>query len=147
MITFPCKCQHVFNLTEDMAGGLIQCPQCGLLNDIPTLDDAPFIKEDGTFELEEVQEVSDGIALPELHEAFAPGTIDDEGREVDLRNTIATYDRIDTSALDAAANRIAPKYDPGTGELIRPLEVKEEPQPVLPVESINDGDVAPLAAI
>jgi hypothetical protein len=147
MIKFPCKCEHIFNLTEDMAGGLIQCPRCGLLNDIPSLEDAPFINEDGTFELEEAHDVSDGIALPELHEAFSPGTVDAHGREKDLRNTIATFDHIDTSALDEAAERVAPKYDPATGELIRPLEVKDEaPKPVLPVES-DDAEAVPVAAI
>ncbi|HSV16588.1 MAG TPA: hypothetical protein VLI90_20155 [Tepidisphaeraceae bacterium] len=147
MIKFPCKCGNVFNLTEDMAGGLIQCTRCGLLNDIPSLEDAPFINEDGTFELEEATDVTDGIALPELHEAFSPSTVDAQGREKDLRNTIATYDQIDTRALDAAAERVAPKYDPATGELIRPLEVKDEaPTPVVPLGE-DAGGAMPVAAI
>ncbi len=53
MIKFPCKCGNVFNLTDDMAGGMLQCPRCGLLNDIPTLGELANLSEDGTVKLAE----------------------------------------------------------------------------------------------
>ena len=39
MINFPCTCNHRFSLPDDQAGGLIQCPQCGRLNDILQKED------------------------------------------------------------------------------------------------------------
>ena len=39
MISFACRCKHRFSLPDDQAGGIIQCPDCGRLNDVPTLDD------------------------------------------------------------------------------------------------------------
>ena len=49
MITFPCKCGYSFEVPQDMAGGLIQCPTCGLLADVPLLSDLPTLNQDGTF--------------------------------------------------------------------------------------------------
>ena len=39
MIRFHCTCKHVFETDDNMSGGLVQCPKCGRLNDIPTLSD------------------------------------------------------------------------------------------------------------
>lgn len=125
MIKFPCKCSHIFNLTEDMAGGLVQCPRCGLLADVPTISELENITEDGAFKINDAAPITDNIELADLHDAFAPGTIDEEGNAIDLRSDAEHFRRIGVRA-DADPPRVAPKYDPSTGELIRPLELKDE---------------------
>ena len=52
MIKFPCRCSHLFTLDDEMAGGMIQCPRCGLLNDVPSLNDLQNILPDGTIDIE-----------------------------------------------------------------------------------------------
>ena len=88
MIKFPCKCGNIFNLTDDMAGGMLQCPRCGLLCDVPTLSDLANIREDGTFKLAESSpssEVHSEHAVAEMHVAYSRHTTDQLGREKDLR--------------------------------------------------------------
>src|SRR5687767_10841442 len=46
MIRFPCHCRYTFEVADDMAGGLLQCPKCGRLNDVPTLSDLGGINPD-----------------------------------------------------------------------------------------------------
>ncbi len=56
--------------------------------------------------------------------------MDEQGVEIDLRNTpeqVAAAGT-DDSALDYEVVPTAPKYDPETGELIRPLELREDPE-------------------
>ena len=45
MIRFPCRCGHQFEVSDDQAGGMIQCPKCHLLRDIPTLSDLPGLNQ------------------------------------------------------------------------------------------------------
>jgi hypothetical protein len=146
MIQFPCKCGQLFNLTEDMAGGLVQCPRCGLLADVPTLGDLANITDDGIFKLGEAAEITDNITVADLQEAFSSSTHDAEGREKDFRPDEEHYQTIGV-AKEVDAVGYAPKYDPDTGELIQPLDFKEEePLAVVPLEEVEDGDV-PLAVI
>jgi hypothetical protein len=157
MIKFPCKCGHRFELADDMAGGLIQCPDCGTLNDVPTLSELPFINtDDGTIKLEEVEPAADAddpVELAEMEEAFSPHTVDARGHEKDLRHDVETLRHVGVDEAEEP-NRIAPRYDPVTGDLIRPMDIKDEaPRPVLPVEStgaasaIESDGVPPLAVI
>jgi hypothetical protein len=145
MIKFPCKCGNIFNLTDDMAGGMLQCPRCGLLNDIPTLNDLPNLSEDGTVKLAErsaSSEVHDQHAIAQMHVAFSPHTTDHLGRQKDLRPDEEHFQAIGES--NEEPTRAIPKYDPATGELVRALDLKSsEPMPVLPATD----DAPPLAAI
>lgn len=131
MIVFPCKCGHGFSLPEDKAGGLIQCPQCGLLNDIPTLSDLGSITDEGTYKIETPVYDPAGVErLGQLQRAFAKEKVDAWGREIDLRPTLdemggAGAVEIPLDAKDAVRPG-APKYDPITGELIRPMDFKTE---------------------
>jgi hypothetical protein len=123
LIKFPCKCGHTFNLTEDQAGGLVQCPRCGLLADVPTLNDAAVMNDDGTFGLQPA-----GGPAEKITDRYKPITLDEN-----------------------ITPRVAPRYDPVTGELIRPLQIKdEEPVPVLsigvPADS-SEVDAIPLPVI
>ena len=144
MITFTCRCRHLFRLDESEAGGLVQCPRCGLLNDIPTLGDLPNLAEDGTYKLDTTAP-PEGSAerVAELRHVFTRSTTDDLGREIDLRLTPEQIARAGVSTgpiptgIAAVGNR--PRYDPETGELIRPLEIKPDPS-----DQINPATI-PLA--
>src|SRR5439155_7704203 len=124
MIKFPCHCNHTFVVDDDKAGGTIQCPQCGRLNDIPSLSDLEHIERDGTFKIEAPIIESEEDRLEKLRRAFARGTTDDEGKEIDLRPSIHDVRKAGSIEIPLALRDQvmpgAPKYDPETGELIRP---------------------------
>ena len=137
MIKFPCKCGHQFNLTEDQAGGLVQCPRCGLLVDVPTLSDLAHMNVDGTFGFGDANTPVDRTTAADLHHVFTNKTTDRHGNEKDLRNPIEQYDVIGIE--EEAPRRSPPRYDPVTGELIRPLQFKDEqPVPVLSIATEVD---------
>jgi hypothetical protein len=145
MIKFPCKCGNVFNLSDDMAGGMLQCPHCGLLNDIPTLSDLPNLREDGTIKLAEPSispEVHDEHAIAQMHIAFSRHTTDPLGREKDLRPDEEHFRAVGSSLEEPAS--VTPKYDPATGELIRPLDLKADDAATPPPDS---DESVPLAVL
>ncbi len=130
MIQFPCKCGYAFEVPQDQAGGLVQCPNCHLLADIPTLSDLSNINADGTFAFESTFTHPDAMTAADLHRVFTNKTVDSEGREKDLRTRGGEQGAIGLASQEPT--RVAPRYDPETGELIRPLQLKdEEPIPVL----------------
>ena len=137
MIRFACLCKHRFEVDEESAGGTIQCPQCGRLNDVPTLDDLPHLNDDGTYRVDVERPEDDPARLAQLALYYSKSTLDADGEEIDLR---VTPDDIRAAGADpdaegiplkddvsVARRRVAPKYDPETGELIRPLELKPDP--------------------
>ncbi|HEV2292579.1 MAG TPA: hypothetical protein VGR35_01910 [Tepidisphaeraceae bacterium] len=129
MIRFHCTCKHAFETDDNMAGGLVQCPECGKLNDIPTLSDLHLIAEDGTYRMDAENEEQAANRLGELKRAFARSRVDEYGAEIDLRPTMqdirdAGVEEIPLEFKDEARPG-APKYDPVTGELIRPMDVRE----------------------
>ena len=144
MIRFHCTCKHLFETDDNMAGGLVQCPKCGRLNDIPTLSDLQFIAEDGTYKvgIEAVDEEAEARRLAELERAFARTRVDEYGAEIDLRPTMedirnAGSDEIPLELKDEIRPG-APKYDPVTGELIRSMDIRtptvaEAAVPAMPV--------------
>jgi hypothetical protein len=129
MIRFRCTCKHPFETDDNMAGGLVQCPTCGKLNDIPTLSDLALIAEDGTYKVGVETEEEKDSRLAELGRAFARSRVDEYGAEIDLRPTMsdiqnAGSDEIPLELKDEVRPG-APKYDPVTGELIRPMDVRQ----------------------
>jgi hypothetical protein len=130
MIRFPCHCSHVFEVADDMAGGLLQCPRCGRLNDVPSLGDLASLSPDGTYSIGEQTVGVSPDTLDKLGRAYARTKVDAYGRELDLRGTLG--DPADLGAdqvpleLKDAVRPGAPKYDPVTGELIRPMPLKQE---------------------
>ena len=73
MIEFPCPCgRYTFSVPEDMAGGLVQCPKCGRLNDIPTLSDLALIAEDGTYKVVDAVFVLQPLHRPEAERSGRP---------------------------------------------------------------------------
>src|SRR5437764_1229328 len=85
MIRFTCLCQNRIEADDDLAGGLLQCPRCGRLNDVPTLSDLPHLADDGTYKVDVSRPKDDPIRLAELSIVYSKGTTDHEGDEIDLR--------------------------------------------------------------
>jgi hypothetical protein len=130
MIQFSCRCKHVFELPEDMAGLQIQCPGCLLLVDVPTHEELDQLTEDGTIRVEAPSHVVDPDRFEKLKRVYSRKHVDEEGVEIDLRNTpeqIAAAGT-DDSSLEYDVVPRAPKYDPETGELVRPIEVADNPE-------------------
>ena len=96
-----------------MAGGSLQCPKCSRLVSVPTLDDLNTLNPDGTYNL-------DVVAEPEHPAEKRRGS-----RDHMLPPDAATprsmgVQEIPLEAIEPA--RVAPRYDPITGELIVPMK-------------------------
>lgn len=134
MIRFSCHCGHPFSLEDDQAGGLIQCPKCGRLNDVPTLDEVAALARDGTYTLKSVDKTLEPARLAELSLVFGPPRVDGAGREKDLRNTLqdARKAGVDPVSRDVKGQPRAapPRYDPETGERIRAFELASNTDPL-----------------
>lgn len=124
----------------DLAGGTIQCPQCHVLADIPTLDELANLNPDGTFAFESQDPLADPLDAGDLHRAFTNQTANSRGIEKDLRMKV---EQLSSVGADSGPMRVTPRYDPVTGELIRPLQFKDElPIPVLAIASEVDPATA-----
>lgn len=153
MIVFPCPCsKHRFEMPDDEAGGLVQCPSCKRLNDVPTLSDLDALADDGTLKFADDDAPrrgqDDPRRLRELHRVYGSSRTDRDGNEIDLRQSQDDLRRVGATEMPLASGRDAvapgaPKYDPITGELVRPLDVKPAaPRQVLPLGS---GAATPFA--
>lgn len=133
MIKFACRCSHTFIVEDDQAGASMQCPQCGLLVDVPTLSDLPNLSSDGTYNLSELESAAESDRLPKLYRSFTRDHVDaTTGEEIDLRLTpeeITSSKRIDPMQIKDQSTNSHPKYDPVTGELVRPIEVADDHAP------------------
>ena len=49
MIRFRCRCEEQFEVPDELAGTSLQCLNCGLLVDVPTIDDLPGLEAGGTY--------------------------------------------------------------------------------------------------
>jgi hypothetical protein len=149
MIQFPCTgCGQVFSVSDDEAGRSIQCPQCARLTDVPAHSDLGNLAEDGTFKLSgparPVADPSQRIA--EIALAFQKGRVDDDGQEIDLRNTpedLAGLDEL-TALEPGQRRRYKPQYDPETGELVRPLDLQPDDRDVDPASIPMATPVTPV---
>jgi hypothetical protein len=144
MIQFHCRCKHLFEVADDEAGGLVQCPECGLLRDVPSPSDLKVLDDQGLYKLDETPQKEEG-RLAELGHIFQRGNVDEEGNEIDLRSTLQNIRSADEDAPLELADEVrpeAPKYDPETGELIRPLELKGDSEIKAPQQPIPVGTPA-----
>jgi hypothetical protein len=138
MIKFPCHCGHQFTFEDDMAGRQVQCPDCGRLNDIPSLDDLRNISEDGTYKLDSAPALQEPGRFQRLHHVYARQKTDALGEEIDLRVTpeeIAAAGAPEIPLVAAGSTPpppVAPRYDPETGERIRELPVLHDHPPENP---------------
>ncbi len=126
MISFRCRCSHLFSVPEDQSGGSVQCPECGLLNDVPLLGELGSLEADGTIRLGEALTDPEPHRLKDLERTFTRQRVDEQGREIDLRTTMDQVKRAGSVTAVNRPARVAPRYDPETGELITPLEVNAE---------------------
>lgn len=142
MIEFPCPCgQFKFSLQDDMAGGLVQCPRCRRLNDVPTHEQMLELDDTGVYKLDEPPPVPDTEKIVRsATRAFTRDRVDADGYEIDLRTTsddvrrAHSIERVEPTEAggaydlkdEAEPDKDRPKYDPETGELIRPLDIKPD---------------------
>jgi len=138
MIKFPCKCGFEFEVAEEKAGEPLQCPRCMRLNEVPLLSDLGDLENDGTIRLEPVSIEEEGKREAELRRTYLPRRQDDDGNDIDMRNTFEQY--VKAGAEDVPLELKdhlrpgVPKYDPVTGELIKPLTMAaDEAKPVVPI--------------
>jgi hypothetical protein len=127
MIRFACHCGHQFLLDDSEAAGAVQCPNCGKLNDVPTHHDLQHMGEDGSLELKplEIEEEPQRLAL--LSQIYARGRQDELGNDIDFRPTPEEVAARGVPAAREPERIIRPRYDPETGQLIRPIDVISEP--------------------
>src|SRR3954470_3486299 len=150
MIEFPCPCgQFKFSLQDDMAGGLIQCPKCRRLNDVPTSAQMLELDDTGVYKLDEPPPPPPRERIIEsATRAFTRERFDEQGHKIDLRgsvNDIRALHPLPERAPDPAPDLAPPtesdaydlndgdelendrpRADPSTGELIRPIDIKED---------------------
>lgn len=138
MIHFTCRCHHVFDFPDDMAGKQVQCPSCQLLVDVPTKADLAELSDDGTFRLDETPVLTHPGDFENMRRVFSKEKVDDDGAEFDLRQTheelvaAGTHDDIN----EFENHPTAPRYDPETGELVRPLAIAPDPAMATPASQL-----------
>jgi hypothetical protein len=131
MITFACRCSHKFSVEDDRAGESLQCPACGLLVDVPTIDDLPGLRDDGSYEF------SDEAPLKGMPHQMRDTPSILRRDSTDRRQSLKEFLNLGTSESDLLEIKDEvkpgipkhPKYDPETGELITPLDVRKEVKP------------------
>jgi hypothetical protein len=128
MIKFTCHCNHVFEFPEGMGGKSVQCPDCQRLVDVPTLNEIAELSEDGTFRMDAPVERESGH-FEKMRQVYGRDKVDENGVELDRRQTQEELAAAGTEddIFEFEHNPRAPKYDPETGELIRPLDFVHDP--------------------
>ena len=127
MIRVPCRaCGGILEVPEELAGTEFQCPHCKLLSDIPTLHELKQLKEDGTYVLDDAKREEDPYRLAEMIHVWGKDKTDETGEDIDLRGPTAEEEKL-YHVADEPHVKPPPKYDPETGELIKPLDVKPDP--------------------
>lgn len=124
-------------MPDELAGQDMQCPQCGLLNTVPTSEELKQLNFDGTFLVGEALSDHEQGRLDEMIRVYG-GKKAGHG-EIDLRQIAQNPQSAEPIPLEEAPIRVARRYDPETGELVQPFDIK--PDDSLP---ISPGDV-PMA--
>lgn len=131
MINLTCPCGFRFALPDELAGGGVQCPKCRRLNDVPELEELPNLDADGAIKLRPAEEPKRTSVFAEQIRLFDPNRRSADGEEYDLRPTLDDVARAGVEEIPLELKDEArpgpPKYDPETGELIRPLGVAPPP--------------------
>ena len=131
MIRFNCNCSHEFLVNEDQAGGLIQCPKCGRLNDVPALGDLQSLEDGGIYKMDAKPAGPGKSVLPAASRAYTHDRVDESGDEIDLRHGVDEFLNIGIPPEEQSKPLPPkPKYDPLTGELMVELDIKPDAKPV-----------------
>jgi len=107
MIRFACHCGFDFEVPQDLAGGEIQCPQCGKLNDVPTLSDINNLDQGGIFKMTDAPAPMPSRLLAEAQRAYTFKKQEEKVNDIDMRATVDEYlaagvDEIPLSTEDEA---------------------------------------------
>jgi len=129
MIRINCRaCGGIIEVPPELAGSEYQCPHCKLLSDIPSLHQLKQINEDGTYVLNDSKAAEDPYRLAEQIQVWGKDKVDLEGRDIDMRGPSAEDAKLYHINKDEPHVKAPPRYDPETGELIQPLDVKPDPR-------------------
>jgi hypothetical protein len=130
MMQLTCRCGETIEVDDDLSGGDVQCPRCGLLNTVPLLSDISGIESDGTFKIDGTPTgITEENRLNTLHRAYSRNRRNAQGDEIDLRATPEELARAGDIPLVDEPVPLKPRYDPVTGELLRPLAIKPTGDP------------------
>src|SRR5882724_2543830 len=118
MIRFKCHCGNAFELHDDHAGTMIQCPKCSRLNDVPTLSELQGLDDQGGFKLDALPLVPNENYVARATRAFTSTKYDESGDHIDMRPTVADILAAGTSGESEGEDpgKHVPRYDPFTGE-------------------------------
>ena len=140
MIRFNCHCTHEFLVPDDQAGGMVQCPKCSRLNDVPLLNDLANLDEGGIFKIGEGPKAPGSDVIPKTSRAFTRDKRDDHGNDIDMRPTVEEFLNIGAEEIPLAMadeeRPGTPKYDPLTGELVETIKIKPPDQPIIDPKTI-----------
>lgn len=128
MIEFTCRCGNLISAASELAGGLVQCPQCKRLNDVPLPSDLANLDDKGIYKLDTPppRPSDNPQRVAELTTLFTRDRFDTSGAPIDLRSDRTGRDGpVPVESLGPLDNA-PPKYDPVTGELIRDIDVKPD---------------------
>ena len=124
MIHFECTCGEPFDVPESQGGDSFQCPTCKRLVDVPMLSDLAAINNDGTLKLD----------APVQTRQTLVGKMQAFGNRDDMRNDADAILKVGVNPQDLMPDRPTPRYDPETGELVVPIEVRSDPDVDAPDE-------------
>jgi hypothetical protein len=131
MIDFQCRCSKAFSFADDRAGESFQCPSCGLLVDVPTLEELQAMQADGSYTLTDADLPADDLTAVRNTPSVA-NKHDHRDRRMSLKDFLAIGttddDLLEIKDEIKAGVPKHPKYDPVTGELIVPMEIKRAVQ-------------------
>jgi hypothetical protein len=138
MIRFSCRCGYIFEAPDDAAGIGLQCPDCHLLNDVPFAGDLNIIAADGTYGIDDKPRIQSPDTLEKLAHFYESATLDGRGESADLRASGIDDEIGEYETVPDAAKRNKPRYDPETGELLKPIPFAKghEPAPVIDPSTI-----------
>jgi hypothetical protein len=128
MIEFFCRCGFQFSVPPETAGREIQCPKCGLLNDVPRMSELEQFGPDGTYKVTASPVQPDPHGLQDLVLAYGRHKYDEEGRPLDLRYPVQSVRPVEEIPVADTPEPARPRYDPETGELVKPIELAPGPE-------------------
>ena len=143
MIQFKCNCGQTLRVPESLAGDTTQCPHCGRLRSVPTLDELDTLADDGTINL------SDDWTRPARSTAVEDAPAATGGRGLDpielnyagpvrqggppptatRRRTPVAAEAVEVAKPADELFIARPKYDPETGERMTPVDLQQDAPP------------------